>query len=95
MANFTEKDVVRYSKLARIRIEPEHMAKMAEDMSGIFGWIEQIQKVDTKGVEPLVTFGGQMPLSQDQVSDGGKRDEILKNAPDAYMGFFAVPKVIE
>ncbi|HEX2763185.1 MAG TPA: Asp-tRNA(Asn)/Glu-tRNA(Gln) amidotransferase subunit GatC, partial [Allosphingosinicella sp.] len=34
-------------------------------------------------------------LRVDEVTDGGRRDEILANAPAAEHGFFAVPKVIE
>jgi aspartyl-tRNA(Asn)/glutamyl-tRNA(Gln) amidotransferase subunit C len=34
-------------------------------------------------------------LRDDQVTDGGIRDAVLKNAPAAEHGFFAVPKVIE
>ena len=34
-------------------------------------------------------------LREDVVDDGDCRDDILKNAPDAQHGFFAVPKVIE
>ena len=34
-------------------------------------------------------------LREDVVTDGGIRDEVLANAPDARAGFFAVPKVIE
>jgi aspartyl-tRNA(Asn)/glutamyl-tRNA(Gln) amidotransferase subunit C len=32
---------------------------------------------------------------QDGVNDGDMRDSVLKNAPNAEHGFFAVPKVIE
>ncbi len=92
---FTSKDVVKFAKLARIHIPEDQREQMAKDMGGIFDWIAQIAEVDTKGIEPLVTFGDKMPLSADIVSDGNKREDILKNAPDAYMDFFAVPKVIE
>ena len=95
MSKFTEQDVVRFAKLARIRLEKQQIPALANDMSGIFDWIEQIQSVNTDGIEPLITFGDQMPVSADVVSDGHKQAEIIENAPDAYMGFFAVPKVIE
>ena len=37
----------------------------------------------------------QLRLRKDEVTDGGIRDEVLANAPEAEHGFFAVPKVIE
>ena len=36
-----------------------------------------------------------MPMREDKVTDGGDRDAILANAPQAARGFFAVPKVVE
>ncbi len=95
MSKFTEADVLKYAKLARIRVEPDQLSAFAQDMSGIFDWIEQIQAVNTDGVEPLVTIGEQMPMQEDKISDGHKQSDVLSNAPDSYMGFYAVPKVIE
>ncbi len=52
--------------------------------------------MDTDGVEPLTAvIDNQLRLRDDVVNDGNCRDDILKNAPDAQHGFFAVPKVIE
>jgi aspartyl-tRNA(Asn)/glutamyl-tRNA(Gln) amidotransferase subunit C len=34
-------------------------------------------------------------LREDRVTDGGRRDDVLADAPNAEHGFFAVPKVIE
>ena len=36
-----------------------------------------------------------LPMRDDEVTDGNRRDEILDNAPQAVRGFFAVPKVVE
>ena len=48
------------------------------------------------GVEPLTAvIDNQLRLRDDVVNDGNVRDDVLKNAPDAQHGFFAVPKVIE
>ena len=35
------------------------------------------------------------PRREDKVTDGDRQDAILKNAPQAARGFFAVPKVVE
>jgi aspartyl-tRNA(Asn)/glutamyl-tRNA(Gln) amidotransferase subunit C len=34
-------------------------------------------------------------MREDEVTDGGRREEILANAPRTARGFFAVPKVVE
>jgi len=66
------------------------------ELNNILGWVEQLGEVDTAGVEPLTAvIENQLRLRDDVVNDGNCRDDILKNAPDAQHGFFAVPKVIE
>jgi aspartyl-tRNA(Asn)/glutamyl-tRNA(Gln) amidotransferase subunit C len=36
-----------------------------------------------------------LPMREDEVTDGGQRDQILANAPRTARGFFVVPKVVE
>jgi aspartyl-tRNA(Asn)/glutamyl-tRNA(Gln) amidotransferase subunit C len=58
--------------------------------------VEQLSEVNTDGVEPMTSVvHARLPQRQDGVNDGGMRDSVLKNAPNAEHGFFAVPKVIE
>ena len=90
-------DQVRHiAKLARIAMSDAEIAAMAPELNNILGWIEQLGEVDTDGVEPLTAvIANTLRLREDAVTDGGKRDDVLANAPDAQHGFFAVPKVIE
>jgi aspartyl-tRNA(Asn)/glutamyl-tRNA(Gln) amidotransferase subunit C len=84
------------AKLARIAVSDEEVAALAPELSNILGWIEQLQEVDVSGVEPMTAvIPNKLRLREDQVTDGGIRDFVLKNAPAAEHGFFAVPKVIE
>ena len=86
----------KVAKLARIRVEEPDLPKLAEQLSGILGFMEQLKEVDVTGVEPMVSV---TPMSlkrrADLVTDGDIQARILKNAPDAREGFFAVPKVVE
>lgn len=84
------------AKLARIAVSDQEVAALEPELNNILGWIEQLQEVDVTGVEPMTAvIPNQLRLRDDIVNDGGKRDEILANAPHAEHGFFAVPKVIE
>ena len=84
------------AKLARIAMSDEEIERLAPELNNILGWVEQLEEVDTDGVEPLATVIDQkMRLRDDVVTEGDIRDEILANAPEAQHGFFAVPKVIE
>jgi aspartyl-tRNA(Asn)/glutamyl-tRNA(Gln) amidotransferase subunit C len=84
------------AKLARIAMSDDEIERLAPELNNILGWIEQLSEVNTDGVEPLTAVIDQkLRLRDDIVNDGGIRDEVLANAPDAQHGFFAVPKVIE
>lgn len=84
------------AKLARISVSDSEVEALAPELSNILGWIEQLQEVDVSGVQPMTAvIANKLRLRDDEVSDGGIREEVLKNAPVAEHGFFAVPKVIE
>jgi aspartyl-tRNA(Asn)/glutamyl-tRNA(Gln) amidotransferase subunit C len=55
-----------------------------------------LSEVDVEGVEPMTSVTPQrLTRRADVVTDGDLQDDVLKNAPDAREGFFAVPKVVE
>ena len=82
--------------LARLRVADDQLDGLAEELSGILRWVEQLGEVNTDGVEPMTSVVG-MTLSQrdDQVTDGGNRQAVLANAPAAIDDYYSVPKVVE
>ena len=90
-------DQVRHiARLARIKMSDEEIEALAPELNNIIGWIEQLAEVNTDGVEPLTAvIDNKLRLRDDAVTAGDERDDVLRNAPDAQHGFFAVPKVIE
>jgi aspartyl-tRNA(Asn)/glutamyl-tRNA(Gln) amidotransferase subunit C len=88
--------VARIAKLARIEIRDEELAPLAAELSGILGWIEQLNEVPTEGVAPMTGVTPMTPhLREDVVDDGGRAEDILMNAPEREDGWFVVPKVVE
>jgi aspartyl-tRNA(Asn)/glutamyl-tRNA(Gln) amidotransferase subunit C len=88
--------VARIAKLSRLALEPEEGKVIGQELNQILSWIEQLQSVNTDGVEPVTAvIANSLRLRDDVVNDGGKRGAVLANAPQAEAGFFAVPKVIE
>ncbi len=86
----------KVAKLARIRVEEGDLAALADKLSGILGFMEQLNEVDVTGVEPMTSVTPmRLKRREDVVTDGDQQAAILKNAPDAREGFFAVPKVVE
>jgi aspartyl-tRNA(Asn)/glutamyl-tRNA(Gln) amidotransferase subunit C len=88
--------VARIATLARIKLPEPEQAHLAGELTTILTWIEQLNEVDTTGVEPMSSVAAmQLPMREDILSDGDCRDRMLANAPEATQGFFAVPKVVE
>lgn len=86
----------RIAKLARIRVEEGDIPRLQGELTGIMGWIAQLDEVDVSGIEPLTGAALQsLPLREDRVTDGGQADQVLRNAPDRMGDYFTVPKVVE
>ncbi|HPD91206.1 MAG: Asp-tRNA(Asn)/Glu-tRNA(Gln) amidotransferase subunit GatC [Rhodobacter sp.] len=86
----------RVAKLARIRVPDETLPQLAEQLSGILTFMEQLNEVNVDGIEPMTSVTPmRLKRRQDSVTDGDMQAKILSNAPDAREGFFAVPKVVE
>ncbi len=88
--------VRRVARLARIAVEEKELARLAGELNGILGWVEQLGEVDVEGVEPMTSVTPmRLKRRADEVTDGNRRDDVLLNAPDARAGFYTVPKVVE
>lgn len=86
----------RVAKLARIRVEEPDLPKLAGQLNDIVSFMEQLNEVDVTGIEPMTSVTPmRLKRRADAVTDGNIQAQILKNAPDAREGFFAVPKVVE
>ena len=88
--------VVQIARLARIRVPDEQQESLTGELNNILGWIEQLNEVETEGVVPMTSVvARKAPLRDDQVTDGDKPEQIVRNAPEADRDFFLVPKVVE
>jgi aspartyl-tRNA(Asn)/glutamyl-tRNA(Gln) amidotransferase subunit C len=88
--------VAHIAALARIRLSEAELEPLANELSRILDWVEQLNEVDTEGVTPMASVAASgLPMREDRVTDGDRRDDILGNAPQQARGFFAVPKVVE
>ena len=93
--------VAHVAALARIRLSEDELKPLANELSRILDWVEQLNEVDTSTAAPLASVvASGLPMREDRVTDGACRDAILATAPrtapsGGKPGFFAVPKVIE
>ncbi len=100
-----DKDTVKkIAYLARIRLADDALDGLADELSNIIGWVEQLAEVDTDGVAPMTSVADMSwPRRDDAITDGNKTEDVLLNAPDPETapedssggGFYTVPKVLE
>ena len=99
----TEQEVARIARLARLQLTPAQQSQAQTDLNKIFGLIQELQAVDTRGVEPLahpLSAVGDVALRlrEDIVTEmtsTDRRAALMANAPGVSDGLFLVPKVIE
>jgi aspartyl-tRNA(Asn)/glutamyl-tRNA(Gln) amidotransferase subunit C len=95
MSSLSRQDVENIARLARLKLPPERPDAMAGGLSQILAFVEQLNSVDTTGIEPLLSVSQvTLPQRPDVVTDGDRQADVLSNAPDKTQGFFVVPKVV-
>ena len=91
-----EATVRHVARLARIKVSAEEAKSLQKELSAILDWVEQLDEVDTRNVEPMTRVEGlALPKRADVVTNGGIADQIVGNAPLTEDHFFLVPKVVE
>ncbi|WP_024301045.1 Asp-tRNA(Asn)/Glu-tRNA(Gln) amidotransferase subunit GatC [Pseudogulbenkiania sp. MAI-1] len=94
--SLTHQDVARIAKLARIAVTDEEIVEVGAQLNNIFGLIEQMQAVDTDGIEPMAhPQDVSLRLRDDVVTESDRRAAFQAIAPQVDNGLFLVPKVIE
>lgn len=94
--SLTLDQVHRVALLARIELSQAEAERTRDQLNGIFGLIEQMQAVDTSGVEPMShAVDLSQRLREDKVTETDQRDAFQRVAPEVEAGLYLVPKVIE
>ncbi len=86
----------KIAHLARLEVNPAEEAELLTSLNGVLTWMEQLNELDTTGVEPLTHISdGLTVLRDDVVANQLPREQGLANAPQHDEQFFQVPKVME
>ena len=98
--SLTLSDVKRIANLAQLDMDEAHAETALTELNGIFALAEQMQAVDTTGVEPLsqplaAVLALPLRLREDVVTEENHRDDYQAPAPKTQDGLYLVPKVIE
>ncbi len=88
------KDVEHVARLARLNLTEEEKVKFSKQLGDILKYMEQLNEVDTTGVEPMnhpIDFSNVM--REDVARYDCTREELMANAPEVEQDYFKVPKI--
>ena len=89
-------EVLKIAQLARLKISDSEVEQYAVDLSNIMNLVDQMNKVDTQGIEPMAHSQDVIQrMRDDKVAETNQREKFQTIAPQVQNGLYLVPKVIE
>ena len=86
----------KIAHLARLGINADDIPEYSRNLSDILAFVEQLNAVDTTGVEPLAhPLEATQRLRADEVTETDNRENFQQLAPETESGLYLVPQVIE
>jgi aspartyl-tRNA(Asn)/glutamyl-tRNA(Gln) amidotransferase subunit C len=94
--NYISDETMEYvGILAKLELSPEEAEAAKKDMAEMLDYIDQLNELDTTGIEPMShVFPVNNVFREDVVANGDGSAATLKNAPLQKDGGFKVPKTI-
>ena len=94
--SLSKAEVKNIADLARLELGDDELPDVIENLSRIIDFVDQLQAVDTDGVEPMAhPLDMVQRLRDDVVTERNQRDLYQANAAAVAAGLYLVPKVIE
>lgn len=84
----------RLARLARLELSEAEVAELGPQLRDVLAAVESLQAVDTDGVLPTDFAGEAARLRPPDLALDFAPAERLRNAPDAALGAFRVPRVL-
>ena len=89
-------EIEKIAELARIRIAPDQIGQVTQRITEILGMVDQLQAVDTQGVEPMANpLDALQRLRADEITEENHREAFQAIAPAVENGLYLVPRVVE
>lgn len=94
--SLTIEDVERIARLANVELTRDEKELFTRQLAGILAYAEQVQAVDTTGVEATAHVNAHGVERVDEAKPSLPIAEAVANAPDGApdAGLFRVPRVI-
>ena len=90
------KQIEQVANLSRIKLTDEEKGIFREQLTDILGYIEKLNELDTRDVEPTShVLSMKNIFRDDEQTPSLSREKALRNAPGRIDNFYRVPKIIE
>lgn len=92
-----DKEQIEYlGDLCKIKFSEKEKEKYAEEFSKMLEFVEELNKVDIEGIEPLYqVFDYKQVFREDTVGESLPREEVLKNTSEKQYGYFKLLNIME
>lgn len=96
MAKLSNDDIKHLADLARISVSDEEVIKYKKELESILGYVEQLNTIDTKSLDPTTQVTGLVNVNRDDKDISGtlRRSDLLDQVPEVKDGQIKVPKVL-
>ena len=96
MSKLSKEDVLKLARLARLRLQPDEVVKFQKELTAIISYVEQLDAVDTTGIEPTYQVTGLTNVTRpDEIVDyGPSQTDLLKNVPHKEGQYIKVRRMI-
>ncbi|TVQ86665.1 MAG: Asp-tRNA(Asn)/Glu-tRNA(Gln) amidotransferase subunit GatC [Chromatiaceae bacterium] len=94
--NLDRSDVAKIAQLAKLAVDDAELEHYATELTSILGLVEQMNGIDTTGVEPMAhPLHQSQRLRPDLVTEADQRERFQRLAPLSEGGLYLVPRVVE
>ncbi|HUD81598.1 MAG TPA: Asp-tRNA(Asn)/Glu-tRNA(Gln) amidotransferase subunit GatC [Patescibacteria group bacterium] len=97
MAKLTREDILKLAQLSKLSLTESEITEFTTDINNILNYVEQLQKVDTKGLVPTSQVTGLVNSTRpDKIIDYGYSPaDLLKNVPNVQEQQIKVKRILE
>jgi aspartyl-tRNA(Asn)/glutamyl-tRNA(Gln) amidotransferase subunit C len=96
MTQISHDDVQHLAQLSNLQMSAEETDALQADLQNILGYVQQLDELDTTGVEPTYQVTDLQNVWRDDIVDnyGVSKTSLLQLAPEAEADQIKVPKVL-
>ena len=88
--------ISKLASLSKLKFNENEMDLISKDLSKMLDFINQLENLDTNGIEPLIHINEETNiLREDQIDDMLSQKAALLNSPTKDGTYFKLPKVLD